>query len=331
VNKNSADPVPTEATDMPFNKQQIHHDLLVIAVLALLVYWVAGYFDLAERYIDWTALGELYQLDEIVFVLLAICLGLIWFSLRRIRELKHILLHNLTMQHNLRKTNQHISQLLENNRALVKHIALVRESERQHLATELHDVFGQHLAAMDANLTVATNLNEDSKLSEILVAVMDSTTHLRTLTRDKLRNLKPPILKSIGLSGAVQELLHDWRLSFPDISVTAELDIHDEQLDEDVALTLYRAIQEGLVNISRHAHADTVFLKLEEQHHQQQHSLHLLLEDNGKGVLSDSKDKGMGLIGVRERTEALDGHFSLSPASPTGTRLQITIPKQPSV
>lgn len=314
---------------MTTDKQRMHQDILIVLIISLMTYLVAGSLDLAERYINWTALGEIYQLDEAVFVLLSGCIGMIWFSFRRRAELKRSLQTNLAMQNKLQNTNQHISRLLDENRALVKHIALVRESERQHLATELHNVFGQHLAAMDANLSVAINISDNSELQTVLQSVMDSTTHLRSITKNKLRHLKPPILKSIGLSGAIEELLHDWQQSFPDIKLSSLLAVEDTNINEETALTIYRAVQEGLVNVGRHANASEVHLilnEIEPAAAADDTSLHLKLSDNGKGLPPEQIMKGLGLIGIRERVEAQSGTFSLAPASPQGAVLELTIP-----
>ncbi|MCL5974795.1 MAG: sensor histidine kinase, partial [Gammaproteobacteria bacterium] len=63
-------------------------DLAIIVAASLLTYLVAGYYDLAERWINWAALGEFYQLDEIIFVLLVLSTGLMWFGRRRYIELQ---------------------------------------------------------------------------------------------------------------------------------------------------------------------------------------------------------------------------------------------------
>lgn len=314
---------------MTTDKQRMYQDILIVLIISLMTYLVAGYLDLAERYIDWTALGEIYQLDEVVFVLLSGCIGMIWFSFRRRAELKRSLQTNLAMQNKLQNTNQHISRLLDENRALVKHIALVRESERQHLATELHNVFGQHLAAMDANLSVAINISDSSELQNILKPVMDSTSHLRSITKNKLRHLKPPLLKSIGLSGAIEELLHDWQQSFPDITLSTLLAVEDSNINEETALTIYRAVQEGLDNVGRHTNATKVHLILNEVEPPtaaDDSFLHLKLNDNGEGLPPEQIMRGLGLIGIRERVEAQNGTFSLAPASHQGAVLELTIP-----
>jgi signal transduction histidine kinase len=308
--------------------QKTYVDLCVVLILTTLTYLIAGYFDLAERYIDWTALGEWYQLDEIVFVLLVGCLGLVWFSLRRLKELTKTLTHNLDMHEQLKKHHAHIKQLLKQNQALINHMMLVRESERHHLATELHDVFGQYLAAMDANLTVAKQLTpaDNEKLQQVIQSVIDSTTHLREITRNKLRSLKPPTLESLGFSGAVVELISDWQQTFPDITVMKQLKIHDESTDEQTALALYRALQEGLVNVSRHAEASRVEIQLLQQPNATHASYTLILDDDGKGMDVDlTVSNGLGLLGIRERCRDLGGDLNISPSPIGGTRLTVNI------
>lgn len=308
--------------------QKTYADLSIVLVLTTLTYLIAGYFDLAERYINWTALGEWYQLDEIVFVLLVGCLGLVWFSLRRLREQSKTLAHNLDMHEQLKKNHLHIKQLLKQNQALINHMMLVRESERHHLATELHDVFGQYLAAMDANLTVAKQLTPpaNDKLQQVIQSVIDSTTHLRGVTRNKLRSLKPPTLDSLGFSGAVVELISDWQQTFPDITVSKHLDIHDETTAEHTALALYRALQEGLVNVSRHAEASRVEIQLIQQSTASQHSYTLILDDDGKGMDVDiNTPPGLGLLGIRERCQDLGGELTISTSPIGGTRLAVQI------
>lgn len=318
-------------TNNSLRKQSIKRDVVWITLSSFITYLVASYFDLAERYIDWTALGELYQLDEIIFVLLVFCAGLIWFSTRRISELSLSLKHNLAMQAELSHNNKKIRQLLNDKQSLVQRIALVRESERDHLASELHDVFGQHLAAMDANLTVALNQTDNTSLKPILESVMDSTTVLRSITRNKLRHLKPPSLDSIGLKGAIRELVSEWKQSFSG-TTNISLDINDNEIPKPVALTMYRGLQEGLTNITRHADAEQVSIHFHQFRELGNACIQLKLEDDGQGINTNiESQQGLGLISIRERCEALDGEFYIAARQPQGTCLTITIPYDPIV
>jgi signal transduction histidine kinase len=94
-------------------------------------------------------------------------------------------------------------------------------------------------------------------------------------------------------------------------------------MDEDTAITLYRTVQEALTNVARHAAADKVEIRL------QRHAggdLELHIHDDGRGFESKTRNKGMGLLGMRERIEALNGKISLAGEPGQGVSIEITIP-----
>lgn len=308
-------------------KYSIERDVLVVLIASTASYYIVTFFEFSERYYYWTSAWEQYQLDELIFILLFITLALTWFSVRRLQETRYVLANNLKMQEKLEHKNREISQLLAKNIAMMRRLVVIRENERQHLATELHDVFGQHLAAMDANLIAAQyTVESESKTYEILQSVLSSSHFLTELTRNKLRDLKPPSLKNLGLTGAIEELVEQWKLTFTEHYLSYHLDINDELISEDVALTLYRAIQEGLVNIVRHAQAKNISITVSSSHHHDQlEKISLVLTDDGKGFESDA-NMGIGLVAMRERSYSLNGEFSISSRKPHGTQIIINLP-----
>ena len=304
-------------------------DLAIIVVASLLTYLVAGYFYLAERWINWAALGEFYQLDEIIFVLLVFSSGLMWFGRRRYIELQETLKRNLEIKTKLELQNADNAKLLLQNRALIKHITQVREAERNHLASELHDVFGQYLAAIDVNASVAIKYKtDDPKLQSILKTIQDSASYLRNVTRSQLRSLKPPGLETVGLSAAIEDLISQWQMSFPQYEININIEVDDRLVDYDTALTVYRCLQEALTNITRHAEAHKICIDLVTQNKSVQgNDISLTIRDDGKGFdPNEAMGKGLGLIGIRERVHALNGLFKLHQAEPTGSVLTLNIP-----
>lgn len=304
-------------------------DLAIIVVASLLTYLIAGYFDLAERWINWATLGEFYQLDEIIFVLLVLSTGLMWFGRRRYNELQETLKRNLEIQTKLELQNADNAKLLLQNRALIKHTTQVREAERNHLASELHDVFGQYLAAIDVNASVAIKYKtEDPTLIAILKTIQDSASHLRNVTRSQLRNLKPPGLETVGLSAAIEELITQWQMSFSNYEINITINVDDQLVGYNTALTVYRCLQEALTNITRHAEAKKIYIDLVTQiKSDHPNEISLIIRDDGKGFdLNEGMGKGLGLIGIRERVHSLHGQFNIHPAEPTGTILELNIP-----
>lgn len=304
-------------------------DLAIIVTASLLTYFIAGAFDLAERWINWAALGEFYQLDEIIFVLLVLSSGLMWFGRRRYIELQETLKRNLEIKTKLEVQNSDNAKLLLQNRALIKHITQVREAERNHLASELHDVFGQYLAAIDVNASVAIKYQtEDPKLQAILKTIQDSASYLRNVTRSQLRSLKPPGLETVGLSAAIEDLISQWLVSFPNYEMNINIEVDDNLVDYDSALTIYRCLQEALTNITRHAEAKKIHIDLVTQNKSPQRSdISLTIRDDGTGFdPNEGMGKGLGLIGIRERVNALHGQFNLHRAGPKGSVLALNIP-----
>ncbi len=304
-------------------------DLAIIVTASLLTYFIAGSFDLAERWINWAALGEFYQLDEIIFVLLVLSSGLMWFGRRRYIELQETLKRNLEIKTKLELQNADNAKLLLQNRALIKHITQVREAERNHLASELHDVFGQYLAAIDVNASVAIKYQtEDPKLQAIIKTIQDSASYLRNVTRSQLRSLKPPGLETVGLSAAIEDLISQWLVSFPNYDMNINIEVDDNLVDYDTALTIYRCLQEALTNITRHAEAHKIHIDLVTQNKSPQRSdISLTIRDDGTGFdPNEGMGKGLGLIGIRERVNSLHGQFNLHHAEPTGSVLALNIP-----
>ena len=93
-------------------------------------------------------------------------------------------------------------------------------------------------------------------------------------------------------------------------------------LGEDAGLVLYRVAQEALTNVVRHSGATHCRVRIET--HAQSLTLHI--EDDGCGLVPEGAPHGSGLLGIAERLDMVGGHLALASASPTGLRLQITLP-----
>jgi signal transduction histidine kinase len=127
------------------------------------------------------------------------------------------------------------------------------------------------------------------------------------------------------LAGLVEHLE-----SSSQISIDLEIEGDEAGFSRQSLLTLYRAAQEGLTNIQKHAQAShaTVHIKLEEQ------QASLTIVDNGQGfdpaTLAETKQEShYGLQGIRERLELVRGSFELESAPAHGTALSVTVPKNP--
>ena len=97
-----------------------------------------------------------------------------------------------------------------------------------------------------------------------------------------------------------------------------------DRLSPDTELTLYRVAQEGLTNAIRHGRAKKIVVLLERDLNQKK--IRLTISDDGIGFNAATLDRGLGLVGIRERVELLNGDFSIETDPGSGTHLCVEIP-----
>lgn len=201
-----------------------------------------------------------------------------------------------------------------------------QERERRHIARELHDEIGQCLSAIRvqfAKLQRRVQTPESLHLIESAAALTE-----RTLSRVRSLSLllHPPQLETLGLRAALrwhlreQEHLHDWHIHF-------EEDELDYKVHPDLAIAVYRIVQESLSNARRHGNARNVTVRLAGDHH----TLVVDVMDDGCGFNTDDSfldDRpSLGLIGMTERARLLRGKLTVTSAAGRGTHISATFPR----
>lgn len=209
---------------------------------------------------------------------------------------------------------------------LNQQLMTIQESERKRISAELHDEIGQHLTAIQFDLN---NIKHSASLDEAKTsaAAIDSVhNRMTTIVRSMLQRLRPPELTELGVQGAVKELFNDWVIRHPHHHATLQIEGNFSQLDETRQLTLYRIVQECLTNISRHAGAENVQVKVNLQCNDD--SVYISVSDNGNGYYPELPNNGYGLTGMRERVEALSGSFDIATGFGKGVTLSASFPTQ---
>ncbi|MBI5563478.1 MAG: response regulator [Chloroflexi bacterium] len=228
-----------------------------------------------------------------------------------------------------------IDQQREQLRALNQKLTEVQEAERKQLARELHDEMGQALTAISIDLAAVTQeLDGAGTPAAGTPALHDRLAEAKSLvdqTLEQIRELsfrlRPAMLDDLGLAPALQWYIRQYAQR---VNLDVRLDISnlEERLPAHVETALYRIFQEALTNVSRHAQASTVQLRL----HRSGATVIAHIEDNGRGfdvqhVFNGSLPKqGIGLLGMRERVTLLGGAFSLYSEPGHGTQVSIEIP-----
>jgi signal transduction histidine kinase len=211
--------------------------------------------------------------------------------------------------------------------ALSTHLQDLTEKEKAALARNLHDELGGLLTAAKMDLSwlqsrIAGDPDIVARLHQ-LGAVLDEAMDVK---RRVVEDLRPSLLDHFGLPTALRAYVEsvcaksDLRA---DIAIAAEA-----EFPKDIAIALFRVVQEGMTNVVRHAHAHTVRLELEFDGE----LCCLALIDDGEGIdlAHPSFRWSHGLTGMRQRVRALGGRFSLDSERGRGTRLRLELPRRPS-
>lgn len=233
-----------------------------------------------------------------------------------------------TMASSLERREAEAQGASESLRALASRTESILEQERTEIAREIHDQLGQNLTALRMDVEwmsnavsgeVLANPKLDRKLKS-MAALLDVTV---PLVRNISRRLRPGVLDALGLRAAVE-----WQLEeFQDrTGIRAELvaDLDDSRLEADHATVLFRILQEALTNAIRHARASAITVNLT------QDGDRALLEvtDDGVGISerAATDPRALGLLGMRERAQAVGGHFAVAGREGRGTTVSAWLP-----
>jgi signal transduction histidine kinase len=226
----------------------------------------------------------------------------------------------------LRQLNQALEDKKVQLRELVAQNQAVRESERKHIAREVHDELAQVLTAlrMDTSFIAMRFGALDPALNAKVLGMRALVDNAIQGVRNVASNLRPMAL-DMGLYLALDWLRQDF---VKRTGIACTLDAKDQNvlLDEARSIVVFRIVQESLTNISRYAAASQVFITLDSGADQ----LGVEVHDDGRGFdpVAAEKAKTFGLLGMRERALALGGRLEVVSSPGQGTTIGLTIPME---
>ncbi|MCK4675760.1 MAG: methanol utilization protein MoxY, partial [Gammaproteobacteria bacterium] len=197
-----------------------------------------------------------------------------------------------------------------------------------HLARELHDEMGQCLTAIQADAeSIKDSAPKDkTRIITSADAILKVSTHIYDVVHSMMHRLRPSVLDNLGLEEALKEEIYAWSARNPKVDCSYEFDGDLSRLGEHTNISIYRIIQECLTNISKHACAKNINIKLKSS----AENLNLSIIDDGVGMDKKSHENepslGLGLIGMRERIQALNGVFFYEAPADDGFHIYIRIP-----
>lgn len=213
------------------------------------------------------------------------------------------------------------------NRQAGQRIVAAQDAERREIAREIHDELGAALFAIKVDAGRILRLRDgaaDSEAAERAAKILDTAAEVHRLSRRILARLRPALLDQLPLSEALAELTGEWMRRQPDIAVTLAIEPPSAMADLDgcdevLRLTVYRLVQESLVNAFRHAAPSAVAVALRSD----PDMVEITVTDDGPGLPSggDAGKSGFGISGMAERVRTLGGTLAIGTAAGGGTRV----------
>jgi len=199
------------------------------------------------------------------------------------------------------------------------------EAERRRLSRELHDETAQTLSAVKLEIGMlreGADARTVDRLDHVLQLVDNGIRGIRRVMND----LRPALLDDLGLVPAIRSLADDVR-ERSTLDVEVDLPEKVPRLAADAELALFRAAQEALANVLRHASASGVTVRLRAE----PNALHLMIRDDGRGLPGDARGgleslANLGLAGMRERITAMGGKVTVINGQPRGVVLTVVLP-----
>jgi signal transduction histidine kinase len=274
-------------------------------------------------------LSEMHQPKEVMTVRLNnagttfgfICVSMPgeFTGLEEERQLFQDVANDLAFALNRTVLQQERDRAVQRRVELSRKILLAQEEERVRLSRELHDELGQILTAVHYELELLDPSSSAPGLRKADAMVTDAMSKLRRICR----GLRPPMLDDLGLAPAVRGLVEEFKERMK-IAVQLQLPEGGERIPTEIAVCVFRVLQEALNNAARHSGAARVSIVLAGE----DGDLVLRIEDDGSGFVLDdpAATRGCGLQGMRERADLVEATLELTSVPGEGTHVCLRVP-----
>ncbi len=205
------------------------------------------------------------------------------------------------------------------------------EEERRSLASDLHDEFGQALTLLQFDMESLKKAIPDylDGPNQFYNKIMEQIQKLAEKIRNTTTRLRPDLLDHLGLVPTLEWYIKNFNNSVKNIKIDFQAIGFKRRLPPEVEIVIYRILQEGLNNITKHSNADRVDVKLTGSHPK----VFFMIQDNGAGFKQEDNgmpqeglSKGIGLLSMKERVASLKGTIKIKSILNTGTTIRIELP-----
>lgn len=244
----------------------------------------------------------------------------------------HLYTYSHEMDQKVRDRTQSLNRSNDEKRKLIQKVTTAVEEERRGIALEIHDHLNASLVAVRLYITKVIKQATEKEASEktletIAKAAMsakDEVENLYALGRGIVKRLRPEIIDTLGLRDALDEIITSYKSLPSNCSYEFDAKGNFENMDSNLAIAIYRIVQESLSNISKYAQAKNVavFINVDDI----RGLIDLSISDDGVGFDVDIASAGIGLVGMRERVQGAGGEIVFDTAPGRGTTIEISMP-----
>jgi len=222
-----------------------------------------------------------------------------------------------------RQLTAKVAKRTKNLRDLAGHMERVREDEKKHLAREIHDELGHTLTALTMSIRQLKDCDDKHQLEDKTKELTSLVKNASKTSKQIMSDLRPSVLEDLGLIAALDWLSEEFS-SRNQILCEFNEEESEIELEEEVAIALFRISQESLTNIAKHAQASEVKISICSI----EDAVTLSISDNGIGLKEgwSTKEGSFGLQGMKERVTYLGGRLEVNSSAAEGVELKVRIP-----
>ena len=208
-----------------------------------------------------------------------------------------------SMIDNLRQSNNKIHKLSQN-------LIDVQEQEKSELARDLHDELGQSLTALQAEAASISKTTKKKSRDEAIFNVIKLSKNMMLSTREIIKKLNLGLIEDLGFESALIELFENWKRRFKGVKFEYSIDEKAiKKITKKKTAHLYRIFQEALTNIAKHSSPKKIHISIKYMDNSDKTRI-LITND---GINNDSSNQeGLGLIGIAERVDQIQGTLEIS-------------------
>jgi two-component system sensor histidine kinase UhpB len=230
----------------------------------------------------------------------------------------------------LTKSNEKLVKMSNRNQTLAENLVTIQEEERKHLSQELHDEIGQSITALRTELKILDHKLKHNANDTNTGRLDDVSSQIYESVYSVLNWLRPRVLDDLGLKECLQGSYFKQKLANSNIHYHCKINngANLNQLNDSLAISIFRICQECVTNSIRHSRAENFYLTII----QTPNSIQLNLSDDGIGIKKTKgsvESKSFGLKGVQERVDSLNGELEFLTKT-SGTDLVIKLPTNPN-